>query len=634
MIELRLLGPVEVSVNGDPPPRELLWRKNLALLAYLARSPERRRSREHLIGMLWGEKPDAAARHSLNEALRVLRKSGGEGLVASEGDQLVLSVDVLSTDADGLEELLAGGNLEGAAQLVRGPFLEGFGVPDSSVFEDWLAAERVYWSDRMGEVLRDLAERCLGRGDPAAAQEATARAVALDPFSDAAIRLSMLAAALRGERAGALGVYEAYASRLAGELGIDPDPETEALAERIRREREWRLPAEAVETERWTRRVPLVGRERELETALGAVLTAFRESKACIVSVQGDSGSGKTRLGEEIAARARLEGAAVAAIRAVPGDREVKWSGLVGLTCSGLLQSKGAVRADPAALAFALEQGARPSVESISDIASGADPEPPPRALAHLVRAAAAAEPVLVWVDGAEYLDDASGQALPGLVRDVSGTSCALLLTHAAFPPRPELDELRSRAGHDVPGVALTLGPLDDQGLAAMVRHVLPHLYADAADRLARRISVDSAGVPLLALELLNAVRLGLELDDVGGVWPQPFQTMEQTYPGDLPDSVVAAIRIGFRKLTRPAQRVLASASVLEERCQADRLSAAAGIESSDLFEALDELEWNRWLVAEPRGYAFVARIVREVVARDMLTPGQRRRIREAVSHV
>jgi hypothetical protein len=44
----------------------------------------------------------------------------------------------------------------------------------------------------------------------------------------------------------------------------------------------------------------------------------------------------------------------------------------------------------------------------------------------------------------------------------------------------------------------------------------------------------------------------------------------------------------------------------------------------------LDELEWNRWIAADAFGYSFVARIVRDVIARDMLTPGQRLRIQEA----
>jgi predicted ATPase len=260
------------------------------------------------------------------------------------------------------------------------------------------------------------------------------------------------------------------------------------------------------------------------------------------------------------------------------------------------------------------------------------EPAEPGPALTGLVRAVGSRQPVLLWIDGAGHLDSESAGGLQTLVRDASGVPCVLLLTAGSYPPRDELDDLLARIGRDVRGVALTLGPLDRDGLRDLARHVLPDLDDEAADRITRRIEVDSAGLPLLAIELLTAVRLGLELDDVGGVWPQPFQTMEQTYPGDLPDSVVAAIRIGFRRLSRPAQAVLAAASVLEERCEVELLSRATGLEEDDLHQALDELEWNRWLVADQRGYAFVARIVRGVVARDMLTPGQRRRILEAVS--
>src|SRR5438046_1878248 len=77
MILVRALGPVDVSVDGAAAPAKLLWKKNLALLIYLARSPKRARAREHLIGLLWGEKPEEKARHSLNEALRVLRLGAG-----------------------------------------------------------------------------------------------------------------------------------------------------------------------------------------------------------------------------------------------------------------------------------------------------------------------------------------------------------------------------------------------------------------------------------------------------------------------------------------------------------------------------------------------------------------------------
>jgi len=631
LIALRTLGSLEVTVNGDTAPRELLWRKNLALLLYLARSPERRRTREHLVGMFWGDKPDSSARHSLNEALRVIRKAGGEELLSSVGDQVALSTDAVRVDVDELDALLQAEKFGQAAQLMHGPFLEGFAVPDSSAFEDWLAAERRVWLERMGEGLRRHAEMRLAGGDGHGAQDVAVRALALDPFSDGAVRLAMLAAAVRGERAGALAIYDAYAGRLSDEFDIEPDPETEALAARIRNEREWRLPGSAGDAERWARRTPLAGRERELAAILAALSGAIASGSPAVVVVQGDSGSGKTRLGEEVAARARLEGAVVTNIRCVPSDREVPWSGLAGLCRGGLLDASGAVRAPPQALAFALE-GASEPVENLVRLAGPARPAQPGVALTGLVKATGSLQPVLLWIDGADHLDPESAGALQSLVRDASGVPCGLLLTAASYPPRDELDDLRSRIGRDVPGVALTLGPLARDGLTDLARHVLPDLEEEAVDRIARRIEADSAGLPLLAIELLTAVRLGLELDEVGGVWPQPFHTMEQTYPSDLPDSVVAAIRIGYRRLSRPAQSLLAAASVLAERCEVDLLSAATGLEGDELHEALDELEWNRWLVAEQRGYAFVARIVRDVVARDMLTPGQRRRVLEAVS--
>ncbi len=577
MIDVRTLGSVAVTLDGESPPRELMWRKNLALLLYLARSPDLRRTREHLVGVFWGDKPDASARHSLNEALRVIRKSAGDDVITSAGDQVVLSEGALRLDVDELTPLLDGEQWEEASALIRGPFMEGFAVPDSWAFEDWLAAERRTWLDRMSEGLRRYGEERLSSGDGLAARDAAARALDLDPFSDGAVRLAMLAAALRGERASALAIYDEYATKLAAELDLEPDPETEELAGRIRDEREWRLPGTSADPERWERRVPLVGREAELRACLELIGAAFARQFNAVILIEGDSGAGKTRLGEEIAARARLEGAAVQAIRCVPTDRERPGSTLAALSVP-------------------------------------------------------AAQRSLLWIDGAEHLDPESARALEELVRDATGTASVLMLTAASYPRREEVDDLSTRIGRDVRGVTLTLGALDTSGLRALADHLLPGLDEDAADRITRRIEADSAGSPLLATELLNAVRLGLELEEVGGVWPQPFSTMEQTYPSDLPDSVVAAIRIGYRRLSRPAQDLLAAAAVLDERCDAAGLSRAAAIEGEALDGGLDELEWNRWLVADERGYTFVARIVREVIARDMLTPGRRRRMRERMA--
>jgi len=69
-LALHCLGPPSVRVDGHEAPPDVLWRKHLALLTYLALSPDGRRSRNHLLGLLWPESPDDKARRSLNEAVR------------------------------------------------------------------------------------------------------------------------------------------------------------------------------------------------------------------------------------------------------------------------------------------------------------------------------------------------------------------------------------------------------------------------------------------------------------------------------------------------------------------------------------------------------------------------------------
>ncbi len=82
--------------------------------------------------------------------------------------------------------------------------------------------------------------------------------------------------------------------------------------------------------------------------------------------------------------------------------------------------------------------------------------------------------------------------------------------------------------------------------------------------------------------------------------------------------------------MSKPAQEVLLAAAVLGERVPADRLAEAPDVDTGRLSEALEELEWERWMTAERRGYSLLARIVRDVLLRDMVTAGKRARIEEA----
>jgi len=633
MIDCRTLGPVELTVDGAAAPAELLWKKNLALLLYLACSPQRARARDHVIGLLWPESRDAAARHSLNEALRIIRRCTGDAGVETQGDRIRLQPDAVRLDTERFSALAAVTDWRGAGDLVAGEFLEGFSVPGAVEFEHWLAAERAAWRGRCVEVLVRRADELGAQGHVAAATEAARRALALDPLSESGVRAAVRYLALAGNRAAALEEFDRFAARLGADVGTEPDADTAALAARVRRERAPRgLETAPVPEGAESRRPPLVGREAELARLAGAWGGCRRESRATAGLVGGDPGTGKTRLAEEFVARARLDGAVVAVTRAVEADAAEPWSGVLALARHGLLDAPGVAAAAAPALA---ELAARLPEwqERFATAARGTVPEQPGRALREVVRAVADEQPVVLAVDDAHWLDRDSLLALGAALRDLASARVFLLLTCSPQPPRAELDELQSRVGRDLAGVVVQLAPLSPEGLGALARWALPR-YGDAElERLTRRVRADSAGLPLLAVELLHAVALGLDLEQTRAAWPEPLKTLDQTLPGDLPDAVVGAIRVGFRRLSAAAQTVLAAAAVLGERVPAAVVGRATGLDGEALNGALDELEWRRWLIAEPRGYAFVARIVREVVARDLVTAGQRQRILDATAH-
>jgi len=627
MISIRTLGPVEITVGGAKPPPELLWRKHLALLIYLARSPQHTRSREHLVGLLWAEKAESAARHSLREAIRVVRRAVGEGAIETRGDQVLLARDCFRLDLDTFDRAAERNAWSEVAPLIGGEFLEGFHVPDAPAFEDWLSAERRFWMSKSVDALRQHGESLLSSGRVGIAAEVANRILRLDATANAGARLAMRCAALGGEVQAALDIYREFVERLRELTGTEPSRELQDLADRVRR---GRIPSpEVKDAVAESRRAPLIGRTRELERLCHAWNTVRSGGKAAIAMVEADLGLGKSRLLDELAGRAVLDGAAVSVVRCVQMDYDDPWSGLLGLASGGLLDAPGLAGAKPEAIdTFAAHLPAWAERFGPQREAGGVNPG---RAFRDLLTAVAEEGPVMLMADDAQWLDRDSLLTLDALLRDLGEASVYVAFGFTPQPPHDLLDELRSRIGRELEGAAVTLEPLTDSHLEELAGWALPDYDPNEVDRVARRILADSAGLPLLAIELLHAITLGLELRaPEAGAWPAPFRTLSQTLPSDLPDAVVAAIRIGFRRLSTNAQKVLTAAAVLNDRVATALLAKATGFDLAVVITALDELEWQRWMAAEPRGYIFVARIVRDVISRDMLTPGQRRRILEA----
>lgn len=602
MIHLSILGPPEVTVDGEIAPKELMWRKNLGLLAYIARSPNGRRSREHLALMFWGDKPEADARHSLNEALRVIRKQLPEGVLPADGDYVILESGNVTVDLDEFSAHVEAGELQQADGLIRGELMDGFGIPDSNEFEDWLSAERRIWRRHCLAALESIAASKLEEGDLGAARNVAHRAAMLDPVADMPVGILMHCESLRGDPSAALATYQAFVDRLECDLGLEPPEKLKDLANRIRKQREVADAEIRSEEAGLSRRLPLTGRGVELKHGVDAIRACRRDSSGTLLVITGGIGTGKTRLAEEIILRAELDGFHVARVRCDDADRTTRHGALCALVADTELFGEGARFDGPDDFGTAVCEAAERT-------------------------------PVLIWVDSAEYLDPDSYVAIGPLLRRFADHRVTIMLSATDAPRLPELDELTGRIGRDIAGELIPLDSLGDAALVKLARCALPEWDDDAIDRLARRLYSDSAGLPLLAIDLLHALRLGLDLaGDEARPWPEPARTMEQTFPGDIPATLTAAIRVGFRRLSDEAQEVLKLSSLTDARVTADLLERVTDLERTQLMEALDELEWRRWLIAEPRGYDFVARLHREVIERDMMTKGQRQRLQERLA--
>jgi predicted ATPase len=250
-------------------------------------------------------------------------------------------------------------------------------------------------------------------------------------------------------------------------------------------------------------------------------------------------------------------------------------------------------------------------------------------AMVAALAAAGAERPVLLVLDDADRAP-ADMVRLPLHLVQRAPSGHVLALYTSARAGSTAVDDLAARLDRDIQGMVLETAGFGERDVAELVSWALPQYDAASAARLVRRVLADTAGNPFLAVEVVRAVKDGLAVPGTSDrVWPARDRTLDDTLPSDLPGMITAALRQRFRALTPEAQRTLAALAVLGGRTRSEALARGAQVSPDALDHALDELEWERWIAGDARGYAFVQRLAREVVLADMVTGGERRRIKE-----
>ena len=301
-MRVEILGPVRVTTAAGQV--EVPAAKERALLAALALRAGRVVTVDALVAALWGDRPPATARRTLQSHVSRLRGHLGSTVVTTEPSGVRLGIEPGQTDLGALERLV----IEGSAAARR---------RDVHAAQDLFGRAEGLWR---GEPLTDWAEGPHRgaqlnrmRGMSQAAREGRLRAdldlgltaavvdelqglVAEDPLREPTVALLMLALYRSAAQLDALRAYRNLQDGLAVSWGVDPSPDLQRLQWQILRQ-DAQLDVKAPEP-------PLVvpaaltsfvGRHGQADNVATA-LAANRQ-----VTLHGPAGVGKSRLAQEVA---------------------------------------------------------------------------------------------------------------------------------------------------------------------------------------------------------------------------------------------------------------------------------------------------------------------------------------------
>jgi predicted ATPase/DNA-binding SARP family transcriptional activator len=316
-----LLGPPRVELAGSAI--DLSRRKAMALVAYLLVTHQPH-SREALAALLWPEADQSRAFAYLRTTLWTLNAALGDEWIAAERDAVEIRAGGdLWVDVWQFRALVAGAAagdpsgscaaLSQAADLYGDDFLAGFTLADCPAFDEWQFFERESLRRQFSGVLDDLVHCHSATGQFENAIPYAQRRLSLDTLHEPAHRQLMQLYAWTGQWSAALRQFRQCASILEDELGVEPEPETQALYEAIQERRSPEPPGAIVPVPQPAAQAatappvptshipvqstPLVAREREL-----AEIAQMLEDPACrLLTLVGQGGIGKTRLALQVA---------------------------------------------------------------------------------------------------------------------------------------------------------------------------------------------------------------------------------------------------------------------------------------------------------------------------------------------
>jgi DNA-binding SARP family transcriptional activator/tetratricopeptide (TPR) repeat protein len=613
-LEARVLGGFSVTIDGRRVEPEAWGRVSAErLFKLLLITPGHRVSREAAGEHLW---PDTDPEHqapNLRKALHFARRA-----LADENEEApILSADRrhLAIDADvdillDMDELLeaarrldVGGAGEAPDEVVATVLDLGREelLPDDP-YEDWLAAPREALAARWTAVAVRKARSALESADLTRAAPLIEALLARDPADEEAHRLAIAMLGAQGRHHAARRQFFQCRRELAAAFGVEPSTETvEALA-RVEAATAVAGPSPARSGPR------LVGRDAEL-TRIDQFIERLAPGRGAALVVRGPAGIGKSRLLEETTALLAASG-----WRALEG-RAAEADGLVFAPLAAAFRriSHDEVSAWP-----------EPAASSLALLVPGLGLQPvipftQRGALAAGVSAAisllSARQPVLLAIDDAQWLDEASAELLRSVVVATADQPFIVALAVRSDEVigervRALLDTVSRLAGED-----LEVAAIKQSDVASLVS---AHLGGGRVDPAAVEFLFGgSRGNPLFCLELARMARDEGRFALRGGTW----RIAGGTDPAEVPPTVARLVRARCARLNSATLETLILAAEFDEPVQFDALVRASGTPPDIVVHSLDEGIGAGLLTEAPVGYRFAHPLFRAALRHEASAP-------------
>ncbi len=634
-----LLGAMDIRHDGERRPKPATL-KSQSLLAYLILHRHRPQSRDRLVGLFWGERPERRARASLSTALWHIRRCLPEVCVDSDPQTVQFDPERdLWVDVEAFESCVSQGDinaLQSAVALYRGDFMDGF-------YHEWVIDERYRLETLFMEALTRLMVGLEARAEHDSSLAVAMRLLERDPLREEAHRLAMRAYCRLGQRNAALEQYRRCCRIVQEELGAGPMVETTELYEEIM---EGHFPVgpvpDVVPTAVATMalapvpgrspldvlaRSRLIGRDDEL-AFLDECWQRAEEGRGKLVLISGEAGVGKSLLAEELANRLRIQGVRVLwgncyeYGRALPYQpvAEALRTVLAGLTSEELgdfpsWSLEEAARLVPEVLEKRAGLEATPSISSDEQRARLFE------GVARVLTGLCSSATILIVLEDLHWASGSTLQLVHYLARRLTDHRVLTLCSFRSEEVGLEhpLQALRRRLVRDGLAVLLRVSRLSSAAVEAVLMEMSG--AGDEVLPLAKRLYRETEGNPFFLIETIRGLFDTGSIRLEGGAWRGDFAGISEGTLA-LPTSLSEAIEARVQNVSESAREAVRLAAVLGREFDFESLNAVWGQGEVATLEALDELLRRRLIDegsgAERRDYVFTHHKIQEVIYSSM----------------